>query len=114
MLSINFFKFNKITKYIINSYKTWSYIPNNFSNLKFQASFHDDNFEIKVSNLNEIKNKKVPYIWLRDFCSCKDCFDGKNKQILINLKNIPLNIKPNDVLKSEDDSNFTIKCKFNY
>ena len=111
MIINNLWKLNKISKILTNSYKTLNYIPSNNSNVKIQASFYDDNFEVKFSKLNEIDKKQFPYIWLRDFCKCKDCFDGRNKQTLINLKNIPLDIKPNDILKSENDSKFTINCK---
>ena len=52
-------------------------------------------FEVKFSKLNEIDKKQFPYIWLRDFCKCKDCFDGRNKQTLINLVHELLNLSKN-------------------
>ncbi len=73
---------------------------------KIKATFNENYFEINILN----KNKKYPYIWLRDCCKCKECFDGLNQQTLINLKDIPLDIKPDNVCQNE--TKFNIKCKF--
>ena len=54
-------------------------------------NFNENNFEIK---LNKSNIKKYPYIWLRDCCTCKSCFDTQNHQHLVDLASVPDDVKP--------------------
>ena len=98
---------SKPQKYLFNQYRTF-----NDGLKKEKITFDKDSFKIKI---NEKNIKKFPYIWLRDCCSCKHCFDSKNHQHLIDLKSIPESIKP--VLApilSENSSHFEVFCKHSF
>ena len=112
-LGKNLFNIKLTSKNIMKSYKTLSFYIYNSSYEKIESNFHHDNFEIKLLTKAEKNEKKLPYIWLRDFCKCKNCFDNTNQQTLVNLKNIALNIKPNDISNEEDGSVFKITCRLN-
>ena len=120
LLNIGSFSLNSRTlnKIIFKSYKILSCnVASDYKSLgnhNVKTIFSDSYFEISLSaRENGVvgNKKKYPYIWLRDNCKCNDCYDCKNQQTLVNLKSIPLNIKPNDI-SSNNDSKFTINCKY--
>jgi hypothetical protein len=93
-------------------YSSYSFQTSSFQQkLKrlIETKFNENNFEIK---LNDESNKKnYPYIWLRDCCPCQHCFDNQNYQHLVDLANIPENIKPIKVTYTKQDSEVEVICK---
>lgn len=126
ILSSNVVKTNKLPKLVhsnrqqidLLSKHTPKFIEckTNNMNQHVKTSFQDDHFEINMvyANENGIKKnhrKQFPYIWLRDSCRCESCYDSKNQQVLFDLKNASLNIKPNYILHVDENFNFEIECK---
>ena len=88
-MKIEFGSFRVMAK-CINNYTTLYNIHFSFSvvGCDWKFRFH---FEIK---LNKSNIKKYPYIWLRDCCTCKSCFDTQNHQHLVDLASVPDDVKP--------------------
>jgi hypothetical protein len=95
------------SKYLSNSFKTSSF-QQKLKKL-IETNFNENNFEIKL--IDESKKKNYPYIWLRDCCPCQHCFDSQNHQHLVDLANIPENIKPIKVNYTKQDSEVEVICK---
>ena len=109
-LALKQLSLNRI-RFLNNSFKALSYQDSRKQLIK--TNFNENYFEIKFNNSNF---KKFPYIWLRDSCNCKDCFDNQNHQHLIDLTKIPDDIRPihiSDVNSENSEVEITCKLKFN-
>ncbi|KAK5640795.1 hypothetical protein RI129_009342 [Pyrocoelia pectoralis] len=48
-------------------------------------------------HFGEHQKQRFYYIWLRDNCKCEECYSKFYNQILFNIANIPLDIKPDSL-----------------
>lgn len=55
---------------------------------------YNDCVEFKWKNGEREINKKFPYIWLRDRCKCKNCYNKITDEVELDLVSIPVDIKP--------------------
>ena len=66
--------------------------------------FQTDNASLKI-----IKNKKLeyelPFLWIRDNCSCNDCRIQETKEKRFMLNSIPADLKPKKISINEDAIN---------
>lgn len=57
--------------------------------------------EMNRNSLKILKNKEIkydlPYLWIRDNCSCKDCRVQETKEKRFMLSNVPVDLKPSKV-----------------
>lgn len=53
---------------------------------------------------------KVCNFWLRDHCRCGECYAADTFQRKFNIFDIPLDIKPKDVIAKEN-GHINIKCE---
>ena len=59
------------------------------------------NFQTDNASLKIIKNKKLeyelPFLWIRDNCSCNDCRIQETKEKRFMLNSIPVDLKPKKI-----------------
>lgn len=83
--------------------------------------FHSERYSHRVkmfSDFIDIQCKSNPQqkltlstIWLRDHCRCKDCFNQKTKQRILDLTKLPKDLKVSRICEKTDDQ-LLIECKF--
>ena len=112
--------FNKIFKSGIFPYKSICYrayahkavFKDNLNNDKEtsikikQTKFNDDSIQFQTI---DNRSKIFPYIWLRDHCKCSKCFNKNTEELEFDLSEIPIDIKPISIKKTNDHS-FQITC----
>lgn len=65
---------------------------------------------IVLQHDNLEKSLKVCNFWLRDHCRCAECYSADTFQRKFNIVDIPLDIRPKEVIASENGL-ITIKCE---
>lgn len=81
--------------------------------------FNEKSIEFKLLKKDEPKpielKKQFPYIWLRDSCNCKECYDSDADEKRNDLNQISLNIEPKSIrlleTSEKNKENFEIICK---
>lgn len=71
-----------------------------------RAAVSDDNESLEVKY--QKRTDKFPLVWLRDNCTCENCFHKSSQSRIINWKEFDINIKVNSV---EVGSNIKIKSR---
>jgi hypothetical protein len=80
--------------------------------------FNENSIEFKLLKKNEAKpielKKQFPYIWLRDSCKCKECYDPGADEKRNDLNKTELDIAPKSIRLLENveniKENFEITC----
>ncbi|KAK9695648.1 Taurine catabolism dioxygenase TauD, TfdA family [Popillia japonica] len=76
-----------------------------------RAAVSDDNESLEVKY--QKRTDKFPLVWLRDNCTCENCFHKSSQSRIINWKEFDINIKVNSV-EAKDDNNIEINWNDNH
>ena len=74
-----------------------------------EVSRHDLDQILEVSISPDGQLARIPYMWLRDHCRSKRCFNHNTQQKIPDLQLLERDLTPQSVLA--DDKNLSIKCK---
>jgi hypothetical protein len=82
--------------------------------LKVKTKFEENHIELSLnwkSGDNKLE-KKFPNIWLRDNCTCSQCYNKITSEIEIDIGKLSLNPKAKDIF--HEKNSLEITCNFNH
>ncbi|XP_059091647.1 gamma-butyrobetaine dioxygenase-like [Tigriopus californicus] len=64
--------------------------------------------ELELDDEKEFRSEKFPFVWLRDNCTCSQCFQPASKARFVLMKDLKLDVKPKTVDTHLDENEVKI------
>ncbi len=78
--------------------------------LKVKTKFEETHFELFLKSGDQKLEKKFPNIWLRDNCTCSQCYNKITSEIEIDIGKLSLNPKAKHIF--HEKNSLEITCNF--
>jgi len=80
--------------------------------LKVKTKFDENHFELSLKSGEQKLEKKFPNIWLRDNCTCSQCYNKITSEIEIDIGKLSLNPKAKYIF--HEKNSLEITCNIFY